>query len=60
MLDIETPRRDKLGRRAELISTCVDISSYQPRSNIKVKNDIVHTPHDMGEFTDKNVISRGK
>ena len=52
--------RDKFESISEFISTCSDGNPYEPRSIIKVRNEIADTPNGLCKFTDKNVISIGK
>ena len=52
--------RDKFESRSDLFSTCLDGKPYEPRSIIKVKNEITDTPNVLYKSTGKNVISIGK
>ena len=52
--------RDKFESRSDLFPTCHDGKPYEPRSIIKVKNEITDTPNVLCKSTGKNVISIGK
>ena len=58
--DVHVTPRDKFESRSEFISTCSDGNLYEPRSIIKVRNEIADTPNGLCKFTDKNIISIGK